>query len=254
MITIKTDREIQLVAEGGKILSQILQTLAKAVKPGVTTQDLDKLARELVFSFGQKYPQAKIKPSFWGYHGYPAYLCVSINEEVVHGIPSERVIQEGDSVSLDFGISYHGWHTDSAVTVGAGEMSEENQKLAEVTKTALGLGIKEAKVGQTIGDIGYAIQKHVEKNGFGVVRELVGHGIGRQLHESPYVPNYGRKKEGEVLKEGMIIAIEPMVTAGSCEVVLGDDGWTYRTKDKSRAAHFEHTMAVTKQGPVILTS
>lgn len=253
MITIKTDKDIQLMAEGGKILGEMLRTLGGAVRPGLTTADLDKLARELVFSFGQKHPRAKIKPSFWGYKGYPAYLCVSINEEVVHGIPSEKIIQEGDLVSLDFGIIYHGWHTDSAITVGAGEISKENKKLMEVTREALAIGIKEAKAGKTTGDIGHAIQKHIEKNGFGVVKELVGHGIGRSLHEEPYVPNYGRKGEGDVLKEGMTIAIEPMVSFGDPMVILGNDGWTYRTKDKSMAAHFENSIVITKGGPVILT-
>lgn len=253
MITFKTDQEIQLMADGGKILSQILRTLSAAVKPGVTTEELDKLSRELVFSFGKKFPRSDMKSSFWGYRGYPAYLCVSVNEEVVHGIPSGRIINESDLVSLDFGIIYHGWHTDAAVTVGVGEISPPDQKLMKVTREALGLGIKEARVGKTVGDIGQAVQQYVEENGFEVVRELVGHGIGRQLHEPPYVPNYGRKKEGEILKEGMTVAIEPMVSAGDPEVVLGEDGWTYWTKDKSRAAHFEHTVAITKNGPVILT-
>lgn len=253
MTTIKSESEIQLMAEGGKILHQIIQRIAEEVKPGVTTADLDQLARKLVFSFGEQNPPANIKSSFLGYRGYPAFICISINEEVVHGIPSEKIIREGDLVSLDFGIIYHGWHTDSAITVGVGKVSKEYKKLIAVTEEALRQGIKEAKVGQAVGDIGYAVQKEVEKNGFGVVRELVGHGIGRKLHEEPYVPNYGRKGEGEILREGMVIAIEPMVTAGSSEVVLGADGWTYRTKDQSGAAHFEHTIAVTKNGPEILT-
>lgn len=254
MITIKTAEEIQLMAEGGKILREILQTVAKAAQPGVTTADLDQLTRKLVFSLGEKYPQANIKPSFLGYHGYPAFICISINDEVVHGIPSaQKVIKEGDLVSLDFGIIYHGWHTDSAMTVGVGKIPKEYKKLMTVTEESLRRGIKEARVGQTTGDIGHAVQKHVEKNGFGVVRELVGHGIGRKLHEEPYVPNYGRAGEGEILKEGMTIAIEPMVTLGSPEVVLGADGWTYRTKDHRGAAHFEHTIAITKNGPQVLT-
>ncbi len=254
MITIKTAEEIRLMADGGKILREILQTVAKEAKPGVTTAELDQLTRKLVFSFAEKYPLANIKPSFLGYRGYPAFICISINDEVVHGIPSaQRVIQGGDLVSLDFGIIYHGWHTDSALTVGVGKISKASQKLMAVTEQSLRRGIKEVQVGQTVGDIGYAIQKEVEKNGFGVVRELVGHGVGRKLHEEPYVPNYGKKGEGEVLKEGMVIAIEPMVTAGNPEVVLGADGWTYCTKDQSRAAHFEHTIAITPQGPQVLT-
>lgn len=254
MITIKSAEEIQLMAEGGKILHQILHAVAEEVKPGVTTADLDQLARKLVFSFGEKNPQADIKPSFLGYQGYPAVICISVNDEVVHGIPSaKRTINEGDLVGLDFGIIYHGWHTDSAITVGVGEISKESKKLMMVTEEALHRGIKEVKVGRTVGDIGQAVQKHVEKNGFGVVRELVGHGIGRKLHEEPYVPNYGCVGEGEILKEGMVIAIEPMVTAGSPEVILDADGWTYRTKDRSWAAHFEHTVAITQNGPWILT-
>lgn len=254
MITIKSAEEIQLMAEGGKILHQILHAVAEEVKPGVTTAALDQLARKLVFSFGEKNPSANIKPSFLGYRGYPAVICISVNDEVVHGIPSaQRIIKEGDLVGLDFGIIYHGWHTDAAITVGAGEIFKESQKLMAVTEEALKRGIKEIKIGRTIGHIGHAIQKQVEKNGFGVVRELVGHGIGRQLHEEPYVPNYGKKGEGEVLKEGMVIAIEPMVTAGGPEVVLDADGWTYRTKDHRWAAHFEHTIAITKKGPQVLT-
>lgn len=254
MITIKSVSEIQLMAEGGKILHQILSAVAEEVKSGVTTAGLDQLARKLVFSFGEQYSQANIKPSFLGYQGYPAVICISVNDEVVHGIPSvKRVINEGDIVGLDFGIIYHGWHTDAAITVGAGEISKEAKKLMTVTEEALKRGIKEIKIGRTIGHIGHAIQKHVEKNGFGVVRELVGHGIGRKLHEEPYVPNYGQKGEGEVLKEGMTIAIEPMVTAGRPEVILDADGWTYRTKDHSWAAHFEHTIAITKKGPQVLT-
>ncbi|MDO8495210.1 MAG: type I methionyl aminopeptidase [bacterium] len=253
MITIKTEKDLVLMAEGGQILKEILQALAQAVQPGVTTENLDKLSRELVFSYGQKHPEAHIKPSFLGYNSYPAYLCVSVNDEVVHGIPSDRVIHEGDLVGLDFGIIYHGWHTDSAVTVGVGEISKENQKLISVTREALALGIKEAKIGKTTGDIGYVIQKHIEKHGFGVVKELVGHGIGRKLHEPPHVPNYGFKGKGEVLKEGMTIAIEPMVTLGDPALVLSRDNWTYKTKDKSWSAHFEHTLAITKDGPRVLT-
>lgn len=253
MITIKTEKEIEIMAEGGKILKEILQNLASAVKPGVTTLELDKLARELVLSWSKKMPEAKIQSSFSGYRGYPAFLCVSVNDEVVHGVPSERKIKDGDVVGLDFGVVYKGFHTDSALTVGVGKISKEAEKLISVTKEALDIGIQEARAGQTTGDIGYAIQRHVEKNGFSVVRELVGHGVGRKLHEEPYVPNYGKKGRGEILKEGMTIAIEPMVTANRPEVVLSDDNWTYKTKDGSLAAHFEHTLAITKSSPVVLT-
>lgn len=241
------------MAEGGKILKEILQNLSLAIKPGIKTEELDKLAEELVFSWAKKIPEADIYPSFKGYRGYPAFICASINDEVVHGLPSERVIKEGDIVGLDFAIRYKGLHVDSALTVGVGEISAEAKKLIRVTKEALGVGVKEAMAGNTTGDIGFAVQKYVEKNGFSVVRELVGHGIGAELHEEPYVPNYGRKGQGEVLKEGMVIAIEPMVNVGRYEVVVAKDGITYKTKDGSLSAHFEHTVVVTQEGPNVLT-
>lgn len=253
MFTIKTEKEIEIMAEGGKILREMLQNLALAVRPGITTGSLDKLARELVLSWAKKMPEAKIQSSFSGYRGYPAFLCVSVNDEVVHGVPSDRALKEGDIVGLDFGIVYKGFHTDSAVTVPVGKITKEAEKLIRVTREALDLGIEEARAGNTTGDIGHAVQKHVEKNDFSVVRELVGHGVGRKLHEEPYVPNYGKKGEGEILKEGMTIAIEPMVMAGLPEVVLGDDGFTYKTADGNLSAHFEHSLAVTKEGPQILT-
>ena len=235
-------------------MKEILQNLALAVKPGVTTENLDKLARELVLSWAEKLPSAGIRSSFKGYRGYPASLCVSINDEVVHGIPSEKIVKEGDIVGLDFAIVYKSFHTDSALTVGAGKISKEAQKLLNTTREALDVGIREMIIGNTTGDIGYAIQKYVEKNNFGVVRELTGHGIGRNLHEEPQAPNFGKKGGGEILKEGMTIAIEPMVTAGDWRVKQDSDGWTCRTFDGSLACHFEHTVAVTKNGPVILTN
>ncbi|TSC74381.1 MAG: methionyl aminopeptidase [Parcubacteria group bacterium Gr01-1014_44] len=254
MIQIKTQQEVAVMAEGGKILREILQNLAQAVRPGLTTEEIDKLARELVLSWAKKLPKAKIGSSFCGYRGFPGFVCVSVNDEVVHGIPSvKKIMTEGDIVGLDFGIIYQGFHTDSAVTVPVGKVSKEVEKLLRVTQESLELGIQEAIVGQTVGDIGYAVQKHAEKNGFGVVKELVGHGVGRKLHEEPYIPNYGRKGEGEILKEGMVIAIEPMITAGRPAVEIAPDGWTYKTKDHSLAAHFEHTVAITKEGPKILT-
>lgn len=254
MIHLKTPEEIAIMAEGGKILKEILYQMAEAVRPGVTTEEIDKLARELVLSWAKKLPEAKISSSFCGYRGFPGFVCISVNEEVVHGIPSpEKTLAEGDIVGLDFGIVYRGFHTDSAVTVPVGKISKEAEKLLRVTQEALELGIQEAVIGQTVGDIGQAVQKHAEKNGFGIVKELVGHGVGRKLHEEPYVPNYGKKGEGEILKEGMVIAVEPMVTAGKPAVEVAKDNWTYKTKDHSWAAHFEHSVAVTKEGPRVLT-
>lgn len=255
MINLKTPEEITVMAEGGKILKDILQRMAQAVRPGITTEEIDKLARELVLSWAKKIPEAKINSSFCGYHGFPGFVCISVNDEIVHGIPSsEKIIAEGDIVGLDFGIIYKGFHTDSAVTVPVGKISKEAEKLLQVTKESLEEGIQEAIIGNTVGDIGYVVQKHAEKNGFGVVKELVGHGVGRKLHEEPYVPNYGRRGEGEILKEGMVIAIEPMITAGRPAVEIASDKWTYKTKDRSMAAHFEHTIAITKDGPQILTA
>src|SRR3989344_3115155 len=225
MIKIKSQQQIKVMAESGKILKEILDQLASVVRPGIATEEIDKLARELVLSWQKKLPKAEIKSSFFNYRGYPAFTCVSINDEVVHGLPSDREIKEGDIVGLDFVIKFK----------------------------ALDVGIEEARVGNTTGDIGFAVQKYVEKNGFSVVRELVGHGVGGELHEEPYVPNYGRKGQGETLKEGMTIAIEPMVNIGSYEVVIAKDGTTYKTKDGSLSAHFEHTVAITKDGPEILT-
>lgn len=241
------------MAEGGKIPKVILKKLSSAVKPGLTTESLDKLAQELVFSYAKKFPQAGIRSSFYHYHNFPAHLCVSINDEVVHGVPGKRELKEEDIVSLDYGAFYKDFHTDAAVTVGVGRISPLAKKLIAVTQESLWRGIKEAKAGKTLGDIGWAIQSYVEKNGFQVVKELTGHGIGRQLHEAPHVSNFGPKGQGEKLAEGMVIAIEPMVAVGTDQIILGDDGFVYKTADGSLAAHFEHTVAITKRGPVVLT-
>lgn len=274
MIKIKNKEEIQIMREGGKILANILKELIKAVKPGIATEYLDKLARELVFKFGAK-------PSFLSYRGYPAVLCVSVNEGIVHGVPSERKLEKGDVVKLDMGVLWKGFHTDSAVTVLVGAPLEVasprsyrlaplaqarlltgwsfdkkttlKKKLIRVTRESLDLGIRQAKVKNTLGDIGFAVQKHVEKNGFNVVRGLVGHGIGRELHEEPQVPNYGQPGTGQKIVEGMVIAIEPMVVAGDWETKKGPDGFVFQTKDGGLAAHFEHTVAVTEKSPLILT-
>lgn len=255
MIKIKTKEEIQTMKEGGKILAEILNKLAETVRPGITTNDLEKLARELVLYY-------KVRPSFLGYDGYPAALCTSVNEEIVHAVPSERVLKDGDVLKLDMGISHKGFHTDSAVTIVVGDSKDKEKiKLLNVTKEALNIGISKAKVGNTIGDIGSAIQKYVDQNGFNVVRDLVGHGIGKELHEPPQVPNYIQfgdinklaRHELVELVEGMVIAIEPMVVVGEWKIKNSKDGFGFITKDGKLAAHFEHTVAITDKGPVILT-
>lgn len=247
MVNIKTDKEIEIMREGGKILAEILKKLAAEVKPGITTNDLEELACELVLDY-------KVKSSFLGYEGYPAILCTSLNEEVVHAIPSTRVLEEGDLLKIDMGVLRGGFHTDSAVTVIVGNMNDTARRnLIQVTREALEIGISKAKVGNTLGDIGSAIQKHVEDKGFNVVRDLVGHGIGRELHEPPQVLNYGKAGTGERLVPGMVIAIEPMVVTKSWEIKEGKDGSSYETADGGLAAHFEHTVAITDAGPLILT-
>ena len=246
MISYKTEKEIQIMREGGKILAEIVSRLKKEVRPGITTKYLDKVAEDLVFKYGAK-------PSFKGYEGFPAVLCTCLNEELVHCIPSNRILKNGDIISLDLGILYKGFHTDMAVTVPVGSVSPEIQRLIRVTKKALKLGIKKVKVGNTIGDIGNTIQRYVEGQGFNVVRDLCGHGIGKKLHEDPQIPNFGKRRKGEKLKEGMVICIEPMIAVGSWKLKKAEDGYGYQTKDGSLCAHFEHTIAITKKGPFVLT-
>lgn len=247
MISIKTDKEIFIMREGGKIQAEILKKVSESVKPGILTKDLNDIAKKLILSHN-------VQSAFLGYGGYPANVCVSVNEEVVHCVPSDRIIKGGDIVSIDFGIKYSGFYLDSAVTVIAGKGNAESEKLLQITRDALFEGIKQVKPGAYTGDIGSAIQKYVEKNDFSVIRGLVGHGIGKFLHEEPQIPNFGSKRSGVKLKKGMVLAIEPMVTTGSWEVELIDDGFTYKTKDGSKAAHFEHSVAVMKEGPLILTN
>lgn len=252
MINLKTEKEIEIMKEGGKMLGKIVKELVAAAKPGVATQELDKLAKELLFNMGAR-------SSFLNYGGFPSVLCVSVNEEIVHGVPSERILEKGDLVKLDMGVLLKGFHTDSATTVLVGggisfdKRTALKKKLIKVARESLELGIKEARPGKTLGDVGFVIQKHVEDNGFNVVRDLVGHGIGRELHEPPQVPNYGVPGEGEVLKPGMVIAIEPMVVEGGWKIKEGPDGFVFETKDGGLAVHEEHTIVITEKGPLVIT-
>lgn len=231
----------------GHIVRQVLDEMRVMVKPGITTMDLERAAEKLIREFGAK-------PAFKGYYDYPCVLCTSVNDEIVHGIPSEnRTLKEGDLVSIDCGVVLEGYYGDSAVTVPVGSVTPDAKKLLDVTEQSLYKGIDAAVVGATVGDVGAAVQQFVESNGFSVVREFVGHGIGTRLHEDPQVPNYGTKGHGPKLREGMVIAIEPMVNAGKCGARLLEDKWTAVTEDGSFSAHFEHCVAVTSSGPVILT-
>ena len=234
------------MAEGGKILAEILEELKNRVKPGITTKELDRIAESLILKSGNK-------PSFKGYDGFPATLCTSVNEEVVHAIPSERELKEGDIITLDIGLIHNGFHSDMAKTVPVGTISREAQRLVRVTKKSLKVGIKKLRPGNTIGDIGNTIQRYVESQGYGVVRDLCGHGIGRNLHEDPQVLNYGRRHTGPEIKEGMVLCLEPMVTIGSSQIKKGKDGYSFETRDGSLSAHFEHEIAVTKEGHKVLT-
>lgn len=254
MIYIKTPQEIAIMREGGKILAKILDELSRVVAPGVKTIEIDKLAEGLVLKYGAIASFKGYKPKFYdGEKGYPASVCVSVNEEVVHGIPGERVLKEGDIASLDMGILYHGFYTDAAITVGVGKISPVAQKLIDATKKSLEIGIKEIGPGKHLGDIGFAFQSYVEQNGFSVVRDLVGHGVGKYIHEDPEIPNYGFRGQGLELKKGMTLALEPMVNVGAPDVKIMPDGWTFVSSDKSLVAHFEHTVAVTENGVEILT-
>jgi methionyl aminopeptidase len=247
MIVLKSPREIELMREAGRIVALTLAVLAEKAKEGVSTAQLEEWAEEVI-------RKNKAIPSFKGYRGYPASICVSVNEEVVHGIPSpKRILKEGDVVSIDVGAIYRGYHGDAAITIGIGRITEEAEKLIEVTKGALEAAISAAKAGNRLGDISWAIQSYAEKHGFNVVREYTGHGIGRYMHEEPQVPNVGTPGKGVLLKPGMTLALEPMVVAGSWEVEVLPDGWTVVTKDKSLAAHFEHTIAITDGDAEILT-
>lgn len=253
MITIKSENEIAAMREGGKILAGIMQEIGKAVAPGKNTAELDELAERLVFASGGE-------PAFKGYgqetgRPFPATICASFNDEVVHGIPSEkRILTEGDILKIDIGMKYKNLHTDMARTFAVGKISTQAQKLMETTEECFWAGVKEMKAGKFLSDYSKATQSYVEKNGFSVVRNLVGHGIGRELHEDPYVPNYYNKKYQDTrLMSGMVLALEPMINAGGFETVLGKDGWVFKTQDGSLSAHYENTVVITESGTEILT-
>ena len=237
MIYLKTDEEIELMRESNRLVGMTHGELSKHIRPGITTLQLDKIADEFIRDHGAV-------PSFLGYGGFPNSICTSVNEHVVHGIPNNSPLQEGDIISVDCGVLKNGYNGDSAYTFCVGEVAEEIKELLRVTRKSLYIGIEQAKEGNRIGDIGNAIQTYCEKLGYSVVRELVGHGIGRDMHEAPEVPNYGRRGTGPLIKDGMCIAIEPMINMGSKNVVFENDGWTVRTKDRKPSAHFEHTIAV----------
>ena len=246
-VTIKSPREIELMREAGRILAKTHEELAKNLRPGMSTWDIDHMGEEIIRSYG-------CIPSFKNYNGYPASICVSVNDEVVHGIPhKEHFLDEGDIVSLDAGVIYKGYHSDAARTYGIGEIDDDAKKLSEVTRQSFFEGIKFAKAGNHLNDISAAIQKYAESFGFGVVRDLVGHGIGSHLHEDPEIPNFARKRKGILLQPGMTLAIEPMITEGSYEVVWLDDDWTVMTEDGGWAAHYENTILITEGEPEILS-
>lgn len=246
MIELKSNREIDIMKENGKILAEALRYLGEKMRPGIKTKDLDALAEEFI----KKHDAI---PAFKGYRGFPSNICVSVNSEVVHGIPGERILKEGDLVSVDLGVLKNGYYADGAFTFSLGDLKSEAQRLIQVTQDALNLGIQKAVSGKNLSDISHAIQSYVEGNGFSVVRELVGHGIGKRMHEEPQVPNFGRPGEGPLLEEGMVLAIEPMVNSGSFEIKTLEDEWTVVTCDGSLSAHFEHTIAITENGALILT-
>ena len=247
MVFYKTDEEIELIKQSCSLLSRTLGHIKTYIQPGVKTITIDNKAEEFICDHGAK-------PSFKGYHGFPNTLCISVNDKVVHGIPSDYELKDGDIVSVDCGVYMNGFHGDSAYTFEVGEVSPEIKFLLKTTKESLYIGIAEAVLGNRIEDISYAIQHHAEKNGFSVVRELVGHGIGRNLHEEPQVPNFGKKGKGSLIRQGLVIAIEPMINMGKKEVKQWSDGWTISTRDGKPSAHFEHTVAIINGKAEILTT
>lgn len=243
---VKTKKELEKIKKAGTILNYILKEVAKKAKAGVKTGDLNKYAEKLILAMNAK-------PSFKGYHNFPAALCVSVNDEIVHGLPGERKLKDGDIVSLDLGLSYQGMFVDSAVTLPVGKISAKTKKIIDAAKAALKIGIAAAKPKFRTGDIGFAVEKYVKSQGFDVVRQLAGHGVGYAVHEAPLVPNFGQKGKGDILKEGMVLAIEPMVTEGDWRLKIAEDGFTYKTADGKLSSHFEHTVVVTKKGCEVLT-
>jgi len=251
MITLKTPEEIEIMRAANVIVAEVLAELRRQVRPGMTTAELDRIAEDMTRQRGAT-------PAFKGYapagRAFPSSVCTSINDEVVHGIPSDRrVLREGDLIGLDFGVCYQGFYGDAAITVAVGHADSEADRLMRVTSEALWAGIEQVQVGHRLGDVSAAIQERVERDGFTVVRDFVGHGIGRRLHEEPQVPNFGKRDRGVRLRTGMVLAIEPMVNAGAAEVRVKDDGWTAVTMDGRRSAHFEHSVAVTDRGPYVLS-
>ncbi len=246
MVTLKSPREIAKMRASGKITSRVLSDLMKAARPGMTTAELDQLAERAIRAAGGT-------PTFKGYNGFPGSVCASVDDQVVHGIPGSRVLREGDLLSIDIGTTLDGYVSDSAVTIPIGDVSEIAGRLLQVTRECLTVGVAAMKCGGRLGDIGAAVQAHAERHGFGVVRELVGHGVGQAMHEEPQVPNYGEPGTGMELRAGLVLAIEPMITEGSPRIRILKDGWTVVTADGKLAAHFEHTVAVTENGPQILT-
>ena len=252
MIHIKTKEEIETMREGGKILASVLHKLASRVKPGLKLVELDELGEKLI-------KEAGATPSFKGYQAsgmsepYPVSICLSINDEIVHGLPKDRVLQEGQVLTIDAGVYFKGFHTDSAITIGVGEISKENQKLIDVTRESLNIAINMVKPGIRLGDIGHGIEKFIKENKFSVIDGLVGHGVGKELQEEPIVPNFGKPGTLETLKEGMVLAIEPMISIGKKAIILADDGFTYKMADGSISAQFEHTVAVMADGNIVLT-
>lgn len=247
MIKLKSESEIVFMRDSGRVAAFVLQELEKAVEPGITTVELDKLAEKLIRGAGGE-------PAFLGYQGFPASICTSINSEVVHGIPGLRRLEEGDIISIDLGVVLKGYYSDTAITVGVGQISPQARRLLNVTRESLEKGIAAMQTGGYLSDISHAVQKHVESNGFSVVYSYAGHGIGTEMHEEPQVPNFGPPEHGPKLVPGMVLAIEPMVNAGGADVEVDSDGWTVLTKDRSLSAHFEHSVALGKEGPVILTT
>jgi len=247
MIIRKSPDEIDLMREAGRIVAEVIEAVKEEVKPGVKTKYLDKIAEDYILG-------KQARPAFKGYHGFPASICVSVNEAVVHGIPSDYRLQPGQIVSIDIGVEHKGYYGDAALTVPVGEVSAEASRLIEITEKSLNAGIDNCRIGQRLFDVSHAIQEVAEGAGFSVVREYVGHGIGREMHEDPQIPNFGTPGKGPLLEEGMVFALEPMVNAGSHKVEVLSDNWTVVTEDRRLSAHFEHTVAITLNGPVILTS